>query len=119
MSQTEETSTPSAPYRHIVAFKFKPEATDEQIQALVQNFRQLAQQQLANAVVAFEHGRNVSTEGFDQGFTHVFQLTFRSQAEFVKDYLNHPAHQAFVERLLPILEQPFVVDYAVAESSLS
>jgi hypothetical protein len=115
MSQSEGTSAPPALYRHIVVFKFKPEATDEQIQAIVQDFRQLALQQLANVVVAFEHGRNVSTEGFDQGFTHVFQLTFRCQSDFVKDYLNHPLHQAFVERLLPILEQPFVVDY-VAES---
>ena len=98
-------------YRHVVAFKFKDTTTDAQIKQIVEDFGKL--QDAIPEIIAFEHGTNVSPEGLDQGFTHVFLVTFNDKAS-LDVYLPHPAHKAFVEKLLPLLEQPFVVDY-VAE----
>lgn len=95
-------------YRHVVVFKFKETTTDEQINQIVEGFGKL--QNDIKEISAFEHGTNVSPEGLDQGFTHVFLVTFKDKAG-LDVYLPHPAHKAFVEKLLPLLEQPFVVDY--------
>lgn len=95
-------------YRHVVAFKFKASATDEQIQGIVDGFADLQNQ--IDTIIGYEHGVNVSPEGLDQGFTHVFIVTFRDQAG-LEVYLPHPAHKAFVDQLLPLLDQPFVVDF--------
>lgn len=98
-------------YRHVVAFKFKDTTTDAQIDQIVKHFGQL--QNDIPEIIAYEYGINVSPEGLDQGFTHVFLVTFKDKAG-LDVYLPHPAHKAFVEKVLPLLEQPFVVDY-VAE----
>lgn len=99
-------------YRHVVAFKFKENTTHAQIDAIVKDFAAL--QDAIPDIIAFEHGKQVSPEGFDQGYTHIFIVTFKDAAG-LEVYLPHPAHQAFVEKLLPLLDPPpFVVDY-VAE----
>ncbi|MEO0475194.1 MAG: Dabb family protein [Planctomycetota bacterium] len=98
-------------YRHVVVFKFKETATDTQIEQINKDFAAL--QDAIPEIVAFEQGVNISPEGLDQGFTHVYLVTFKDKAG-LEIYLPHPAHKAFVEKLLPLLEQPFVVDY-VAE----
>lgn len=95
-------------YRHVVVFKFKDTTTDAQIDQIVEDFGNL--QNDIKEIIAFEHGKNVSPEGLDQGFTHVFLVTFKDKAG-LEVYLPHPAHKAFVEKLLPLLDEPFVVDY--------
>lgn len=94
--------------RHVVMFKFKESSTPEQIEQIVADFAALPQQ--IDAIVDFEHGVNNSPEGLDKGFTHVFLVTFASE-EGRAAYLPHPAHKAFVEKLLPLLEEPMVLDY--------
>ena len=60
----------------------------------------------------YEWGTKMSPEGIAQGFTHCFLLTFASAAD--RDaYLVHPAHQAFVASLQPVLEKALVIDYWV------
>lgn len=95
-------------YRHVVVFKFKDTTTPAQIEQINNDFKAL--QNAIPEIIAFEHGKNVSPEGLDQGFTHVYLVTFKDKAG-LETYLPHPAHQAFVAKLLPLLEQPFVVDY--------
>lgn len=100
------------PYRHVVAFKFKQTTTDQQIEQIIEDFAGL--QDDIDTIIGFEHGKQVSPEPFAQGYTHVFTVTFKDQAG-LETYLPHPAHKAFVEKLLPLLDPPpFVVDY-VAE----
>ena len=98
-------------YRHVVVFKFKETATKNQIDEIVEAFGKLRDD--IPEIIAYEHGVNVSPEGLDQGFTHVFLVTFKDKAG-LEVYLPHPVHQAFVQKLRPLLDQPFVVDY-VAE----
>lgn len=98
------------PVRHIVVFKYKDGATDYQIQQVTAAFRNLKDE--IPGILSFEHGINNSPEGKDQGFTHVYQVTFES-AEARDNYLPHPNHKKFGELLgrLDILEDVFVVDY--------
>jgi hypothetical protein len=53
----------------------------------------------------------VSPEGLDQGFTHIFTLTFASKEALEKNYLHEPVHQEFVAMLDGLLEKALVVDY--------
>jgi len=97
--------------RHVVVFKYKPEATKEQIKQVTDALRGL--KETIPGIVSFEHGINNSPEGKNLGFTHVYFLTFED--EKARDtYLPHPEHKKFGQLLgkLGVLEDVFVVDYA-------
>lgn len=97
--------------RHVVVFKYKPDATDAQIKKITDAFRDL--QDKIPGIVSFEHGVNDSPEGKNLGFTHVYMLTFEDAA--ARDaYLPHPDHKKFGEllRSVGIFEDVFVVDYS-------
>jgi hypothetical protein len=96
------------PIRHVVHFKFKKEATPEQIQKVTDEFAALKKK--IDVVELLEWGTNVSPEGLDKGFTHCWIVSFKT-AKDRDAYLVHPAHKAFVAVLKPILEEPFVVDF--------
>jgi hypothetical protein len=102
------TSNTSATLRHVVLFAFKDSATAEQVDAIIAGFGKL--QHLIPGIGAYEWGTNVSPEGLNHGYTHCFTLTFASEAD--RDaYLQHAAHQAFVDTLGACLERSLVVDY--------
>ena len=97
--------------RHVVVFKFKPGTTPEQINQVSEAFRAL--QKKIPGITAFEDGVNNSPEGKNQGFTHVYMLTFESAA--ARDaYLPHPEHEKFGQLLgkLGVVADAFVVDYS-------
>ncbi len=99
----------SGKIRHVVLFKFKDDATAEQIKTIEDAFRALPSK--IPQVIGFEWGTNQSPEHLAQGFTHCYLLTFRNQAD--RDaYLRHPAHKAFGKLLGPHLDKVLVVDYA-------
>jgi hypothetical protein len=107
------TGTPALPadaVRHVVVFRYKPDATEAQIQQVTDEFRSLKDR--IPGIVAFEHGVNDSPEGKNLGFTHVYLLTFADAA--ARDtYLPHAEHQEFGRFLggLGVLDDAFVVDY--------
>jgi hypothetical protein len=96
--------------RHVVVFKYKRDATQDQIKQVTKAFGEL--QNKIPGIVSFEHGINDSPEGKNHGFTHVYLLTFED-AEARNTYLPHPEHKKFGELLgqLNVLEDAFVVDY--------
>jgi len=99
-----------APVRHVVVFKYKPDATPAQIQQVTDAFRALARS--IPGITAFEDGVNNSPEGKNQGFTHVYVLTFENAA--ARDaYLPHPEHKKFGQVIgkSGIFVDAFVVDY--------
>jgi len=98
--------------RHMVIFKFKEDATKEQINAIVEEFGNLPGR--IDTIHDYEAGVNNSPEGHNKGFTHCFLVTFKSE-EGRATYLPHPAHQAFVTKLRPILDDVMVIDYWTAE----
>jgi hypothetical protein len=99
----------SSIYRHIVLFAFKPSATSVQVQTVVDAFEALKSQ--IPSILEFEHGVNESPENLNDGFTHVFTMTFSSREAFENSYLHEPAHQAFVKGLDGLLEKALVVDF--------
>jgi hypothetical protein len=96
------------PLRHVVLFKFKPEATKEQIQEIVAGFQALPGR--IDGITAFEWGTDVSPEGLADGFTHCFVVSFKD-AKSRDAYLPHQAHKDFVAILRPRLDKVLVVDY--------
>ena len=101
---------PAGTLRHIVVFKYKPGATEDQIKQVTDAF--VALKTKIPGVISIEHGVNNSPEKRNQGFTHVYQVTFTNAA--ARDaYLPHPAHKEFGALLgkLGVLEDVFVVDY--------
>jgi hypothetical protein len=95
-------------YRHIVLFKFKDSASDEDIKSVETAFTALPSK--INTIVGYEWGTNVSPENLAQGFTHCFLLTFRNEAG--RDYyLPHPAHKEFGRILGPHLDKVLVIDF--------
>jgi hypothetical protein len=102
---------PSGAVRHVVIFKYKPGADPAKIRQIEDAFAALKDQ--IPGVLSFEHGVNNSPEKLNQGFTHVYQLTFTNAA--ARDvYLVHPAHKAFGALLggSGVFDGAFVVDYA-------
>ena len=100
--------------RHMVVFKFKPDATPAQIQQVTDALRALKDK--IPGIVSFEHGINNSPEKKNLGFTHAFLITFESAA--ARDaYLPHQEHKKFGELLgsLKVMEDVFVVDYEPAK----
>jgi hypothetical protein len=96
--------------RHIVIFKYKPDATEAQIDQITQEFFNLKNK--IPGIVDIEYGVNNSPEGLNRGFTHIYLLTLESAA--ARDaYLPHPEHQKFGQLVgqLGILDEVFVVDY--------
>jgi hypothetical protein len=96
------------PIRHIVHFKFKADASKEQIAKIVEEFADLKNK--ISVVESLEWGTNISHEGLDKGFDYCWIVTFKN-AEDRDAYIVHPAHQAFVKLLKPSLEEALVVDF--------
>ena len=93
---------------HVVALKFKPGATPEQVKGVEQAFEGLKQR--IPQIKSLKWGTNVSPEKHDKGFTHGFILSFASDAD--RDaYLVHPAHKEFGKVLGPVLGDVFVIDF--------
>ncbi len=94
--------------RHVVAFKFKANTDQSQIDKVVDEFGNLKNS--IDTIVSFETGTNISPENLNKGFTHCFILTFRNEKD--RDaYLVHPAHKAFGKLVGPVVDDVFVIDF--------
>ncbi len=94
--------------RHIVLFKFKDDATPEQVKKIEDAFRQLPKR--IDTIKDFEWGTDNSPEMIAQGFTHCFVVTFADE-KGRGAYLPHAAHKEFVDLLKPHLDKVLVIDY--------
>ena len=103
-----DTSSPDSLLRHAVLFSFKEKSAPDGVAEVEAAFRALAEK--IDVIHDFEWGINNSPEGLDKGFTHLFFVTFKSEADR-EVYLPHPDHLAFVEILSPHLEDVLVLDY--------
>jgi hypothetical protein len=95
-------------YRHFVFFKFKPDTPEKEVTRIESEFAALPSK--IDTITGFEWGTNVSPENKAKGFTHGFTVTFKDKAG-LETYIPHPAHEKFVEGLVPHLDDVFVFDY--------
>ena len=105
---TMSTIAADGPIRHVVHFKFKSEATPEQIKKITAEFAALKTK--ISEVDSLEWGKNVSPEGLSKGLDYCWIVSFKT-AKDRDTYLVHPAHKAFVEILKPVLDDVVVVDF--------
>lgn len=94
--------------RHVVAFRFKPEVTFEQMQQVTRDFRALPRK--VPQILAFEGGPDVSLQQKNGKFTHCFMVTVKNERELAL-YGEHPDHKAFSRSVDPLLAEVMVVDY--------
>jgi hypothetical protein len=94
--------------RHVVLFKFKDGTAAADIKKVEDAFRALPSK--IKEIKSLEWGTNNSPESLNQGFTHCFFVSFRSEKDRAA-YLPHPAHKAFGEVLHPYLDKVLVIDY--------
>ena len=94
--------------RHVVSLKFKDETSAAEIKKVEAAFRALKTK--IPQIAALEWGTNNSPEKHDKGFTHIFILTFNSEADRAV-YLPHPDHKAFGAVLGPVMADVMVLDY--------
>ncbi len=94
---------------HIVLFKFKPDATEAQVESVYDGILGLKNSIYGIKSVAI--GKNISAENKNKGFSHGFVMQFED-ASCRDIYLWHPEHRWVVEEcLLPIKEDVLVFDY--------
>lgn len=98
--------------RHVVLLKFKDASTAADIKNVETAFRNLPSK--IKAIKGFEWGTNNSPENLNQGFTHCFFVSFKTEKERA-EYLPHPDHKAFVDVLTPHLDKVLVIDYWAAK----
>src|SRR6266508_2289614 len=94
---------------HVVLFKLKPEATEEQRRAMLDGLRGM--RQTVPGIVDLSCGTNFSARnpGYEIGL--VVRLTDRNAVE---SYLPHSAYRSFVEQHVhPICDAVIVVDYEI------
>lgn len=108
MAHNAESIAQKKELRHVVMFKFKESASPEDIKKVEGAFRDLPTK--IKQIKGYEWGTNNSPESHDQGFTHVFFLTFNSEEDRAI-YLPHPDHKAFGKILGPYLDKVMVLDY--------
>lgn len=102
------TSAQKKELRHVVMFKFKEGTNAADVKKVEDAFRELPKK--IKEIKGYEWGTNNSPEKLDNGFTHVFFLTFDSE-EGRAAYLPHPDHKAFGKVLGPFLDKVMVLDY--------
>jgi hypothetical protein len=107
LAVAEEKESPKM-LRHVVLFKFKDDASEDQVKAVTDAFAALPKK--IDTIKDFEWGTDVSVENKSEGFTHCFVVTFADE-KGREVYLPHPAHKDFVKIVGPVLDKVLVVDY--------
>ncbi len=94
--------------QHVVAFKFKPGTTPEQMQKATTDFLHL--KALVPQIIAIEGGPDVNMAQKQGKYTHCFVVTVKNQQD-LDAYGSHPHHKAFSKSVDPLLAEVMVVDY--------
>lgn len=99
---------PEKKLRHVVAFKFKPEVSLEQMQKVTEDFYALEEK--VPQIMEFEGGPDLHFQKKEGEFTHCFIVTVKNEEDLAA-YGIHPDHQAFSKSVDPLLAEVMVVDY--------
>jgi len=96
--------------KHIVLLKFKEGTTEEQITKFFEGLLDLSE--TVPGIDDYVSGINCSTEGYSQGMTHGFIMTFSNVA--ARDaYVVHPEHERVKAMLLTMAESVLAFDFEV------
>ncbi|KAJ3472472.1 hypothetical protein NLG97_g10960 [Lecanicillium saksenae] len=109
-----------APITHIVLFEFKPEVTKAQREELSAEMLGLKDKCLHATtqkpyILRSSGGTDNSIEGLAQGVTHAFVVEFASAEDRQYYVKEDPAHIAYVQKILPFLAKPYIIDFTPGE----
>jgi hypothetical protein len=96
--------------KHIVLLKFKEGTTEEQITKFFEELLDLSE--TVPGIDDYVSGTNCSSEGYNQGMTHGFIMTF-SDAAARDAYVVHPEHERVKAILLTMAESVLAFDFEV------
>ena len=91
---------------HIVLLQPRPEVTDDEIVTALNHVQAL--QSTIPGIIDVQTGKNMSD--YNQGYTHGFIMRF-VDAEHLKAYAPHPAHQVVSEELQRISQK--IIDFDI------
>ena len=89
---------------HVVLLQPKPETTEDEITIALKHVQAL--KQAIPGIVDVQTGKNLSS--YNQGHTHGFVMRF-VDAEHLKAYAPHPAHQKVSQELQRISQR--IIDF--------
>jgi antibiotic biosynthesis monooxygenase (ABM) superfamily enzyme len=98
-SKQAEAQSDSATVFHVFAFQWKPGTTDAQIERARKDI--LAFQGLIPGLLQTHAGPNISPRGKGYSFGGIMQ--FKDEASLAA-YVQHPAHQALLTWLVPLID---------------
>jgi hypothetical protein len=110
MQITSAQSNEKKVLRHVVLFGWKAGTDTSAINKIVSSFKALPSK--IDLIKGLEYGTNNSPENLNNGLTHCFLLTFKTEADR-NAYLIHPAHKQFGAALKPKPDYITVLDYWV------
>ncbi|XP_057771287.1 stress-response A/B barrel domain-containing protein HS1-like [Salvia miltiorrhiza] len=93
---------------HRLLIKFKEGVTEEKIEECIKQFCKTVD--LIPSIMDFQWGKGMGIVNLNQGFTHIFELTFES-AEAVVAYISSPLHSEIASLLEPLMEKFVVIDF--------
>ncbi|MGI9059530.1 MAG: Dabb family protein [Ktedonobacteraceae bacterium] len=91
---------------HVVLLQPKSETSENEITTALDHVRAL--QDAIPGIVDVQAGKNLS--GYNQGYTYGFVMHF-VDAEYLKAYAPHPAHQIVSQELLHICQK--IIDFDI------
>jgi hypothetical protein len=94
--------------RHVVAFKYKPDVTQEQMLQATRDFYALKKK--VPQILEFEGGPDVAIHKKTGKYTHCYIVTVKDEKDLAA-YGVHPDHKAFSKSVDPLLAEVMVVDY--------
>jgi len=98
--------------RHVALFRWKPEATAEDVSKVEAALHQLPAK--IPCIQAYRFGRDLGVQDGNADFALVADFT---DQEGLATYANHPDHQAVLQNLIrPILAQREVIQYVIDHS---
>ena len=93
---------------HVVCFKYKPDASREQIAQIEKGIKGLKDK--IPGIKSVAAGTNNSPENLAKGFSHGFIVAFESE-KARDEYLPHPEHKAVIEIIKQAVADVFVIDF--------
>jgi hypothetical protein len=98
--------------RHVVLFRWKPEATAEDVSRVEAALHQLPTK--IPCIKAYRFGRDLGVQDGNADFALVADFT---DQEGLRTYANHPDHQTVLENTIrPIMAQREAIQYVIDQS---
>ena len=94
--------------RQITLIRFKPEVKADQIQAIAEGFQGLVN--IVPTVSRFEFGPDLNIR--DDTWDYALVIDFPDE-EALFSYRDHPTHQSFSNRFMPLIDEVARVQYSV------